>query len=95
MKLSLGPILYYWTQEKVQKFYEEIAAAPVDIVYLGETVCSRRHIMRLPDWLEVAKMLAAAGKQVVLFQPGTDRIRIRPEVTAQDYGKQRLRGGSQ
>jgi collagenase-like PrtC family protease len=66
MKLSLGPILYYWTQEKLQEFYEGIAATPVDIVYLGETVCSRRHIMRLPDWLEVAKMLAAAGKTVVL-----------------------------
>jgi len=66
MKLSLGPVLYYWTQEKLQKFYEEVAAAPVDIVYLGETVCSRRHIMRLSDWLEVANMLAAAGKTVVL-----------------------------
>ncbi len=66
MKLALGPSLYYWTREKLREFYEEIAAAPVDIVYLGETVCSRRHIMRLQDWLEVAKMLAAAGKEVVL-----------------------------
>ncbi len=66
MKLALGPVLYYWTQQKLQKFYEEVAAAPVDIVYLGETVCSRRHIMRLADWLEVAKMLAATGKTVVL-----------------------------
>ena len=66
MKLALGPILYYWTREKLQKFYEDIAAAPVDIVYLGETVCSRRHIMRTADWLEMAKMLAGAGKKVVL-----------------------------
>lgn len=66
MKLALGPILYYWPQEKLQEFYKGIAAAPVDIVYLGETVCSRRHIMRLADWLEVAKMLVAAGKEVVL-----------------------------
>lgn len=66
MKLALGPILYYWPREKLQAFYEEVADMPVDIVYLGETVCSRRHIMRLPDWLEVAKMLAAAGKTVVL-----------------------------
>lgn len=66
MKLALGPILYYWTREKLQKFYEDIAAAPVDIVYLGETVCSRRHIMRTADWLEMAKMLADAGKKVVL-----------------------------
>lgn len=66
MKLALGPILYYWPREKLQAFYEEIAASPVEIVYLGETVCSRRHVMRLPDWLDVAKMLAAAGKEVVL-----------------------------
>ena len=66
MKLSLGPVLYYWTREKLQVFYEEIAATPVDIIYLGETVCSRRHIMRMNDWLELAKMLAGAGKSVVL-----------------------------
>ena len=66
MKLALGPILYYWPREKLQAYYEEIAASPVDIVYLGETVCSRRHVMRLPDWLQMARMLAAAGKEVVL-----------------------------
>src|SRR4030065_2443211 len=66
MKLALGPILYYWTREKLQKFYEATPAAPVDIFYLGETVCSRRHIMRTADWLEMAKMLAGAGKKVVL-----------------------------
>ncbi len=66
MKLALGPVLYYWTREKLQSFYEGIAATPVDIVYLGETACSRRHIMRLSDWLELANMLSGAGKKVVL-----------------------------
>lgn len=66
MKLALGPITYYWTLEKVQEFYEEIATAPVDIIYLGETVCSRRHTLRLQDWLDIAEKLAAAGKTVVL-----------------------------
>jgi collagenase-like PrtC family protease len=66
MKLALGPVLYYWTREKLEEFYEEIADAPVDIVYLGETVCSRRKLMRLQDWLEIAQKLADAGKQVVL-----------------------------
>ncbi|MHB1293304.1 MAG: ubiquinone anaerobic biosynthesis protein UbiV [Sulfuricella sp.] len=66
MKLALGPILYYWERDTTFNFYDEIAASPVDIVYLGETVCSRRHNLRTEDWLEVADKLAAAGKEVVL-----------------------------
>ena len=66
MKLALGPLLYYWPRQAVLKFYEEIAGAAVDIVYLGEVVCSRRHALRLPDWIELAQTLADAGKQVVL-----------------------------
>lgn len=66
MKLALGPILYYWDRDTVFNFYDEIAASPVDIVYLGETVCSRRHTLRTEDWIEVADKLAAAGKEVVL-----------------------------
>jgi collagenase-like PrtC family protease len=66
VKLALGPILYYWQRDALFEFYERIEAAPVDIVYLGETVCSKRHTFRLEDWLEVAKNLVASGKQVVL-----------------------------
>ena len=66
MKLSLGPLQYYWPRNTVFRFYEAIGATPVDIVYLGETVCSRRHELRLADWLEIGRKLAEAGKQVVL-----------------------------
>jgi collagenase-like PrtC family protease len=66
MKIALGPLQYYWPRDTVFAFYEAIAAAPADIVYLGETVCSRRHELRLADWLTLAERLAAAGKQVVL-----------------------------
>ncbi|AOG22738.1 U32 family peptidase [Acidovorax sp. RAC01] len=66
MKLSLGPLLYYWPRDTVFAFYEAMAATPVDEIYLGETVCSRRHELRLVDWLALAAMLRSAGKEVVL-----------------------------
>lgn len=66
VKLALGPLLYYWPRAQTLEFYAAVATAPVDIVYLGEVVCSRRHELRLPDWLDIAERLAAAGKEVVL-----------------------------
>ena len=66
MKLSLGPLLYYWPRDTMLDFYAQAARWPVDIVYLGETVCSRRHEFRTDDWLKTAEMLADAGKEVVL-----------------------------
>jgi len=66
MKLSLGPVLYYWSREALLDFYARVADSAADIVYLGEVVCSRRHNLRLDDWLGLARDLAASGKQVVL-----------------------------
>jgi len=66
MKISLGPLLYYWPRERVLSFYGDAANWPVDIVYLGEAVCSKRRALRLEDWLEIAAQLRAAGKEVVL-----------------------------
>ena len=66
MKLSLGPVQYYWHRETIFEFYQAMAETPVDIVYLGEVVCSRRRELRHSDWLDIAHMLRDAGKEVVL-----------------------------
>lgn len=66
MKIALGPLQYYWPRVTTLEFYAAVADWPVDIVYLGETVCSRRHELRLPDWLDIAAMLTQAGKTAVL-----------------------------
>ena len=66
MKLSLGALQYYWPRQTIFDFYEAMAASPVDIVYLGETVCSRRHELRLQDWIDIADLMRDSGKQAVL-----------------------------
>lgn len=66
VRLSLGPLLYFWPAQDVRAFYEQVAASAVDIVYLGETVCAKRRQLRGSDWLDIARALRAAGKEVVL-----------------------------
>jgi collagenase-like PrtC family protease len=66
MKLALGPNLYYWPRDRLLAFYAGMADSAADIVYLGEVVCSRRHELRLPDWIDLARDLARAGKEAVL-----------------------------
>jgi O2-independent ubiquinone biosynthesis protein UbiV len=66
MKLSLGPLQYFWPRDRVLEFYRDVADWPVEIVYLGEVVCPKRRELRLDDWLEIGQRLAASGKEVVL-----------------------------
>lgn len=66
MKLALGPLLYHWPRRRVLDFYAELAAAPLDTVYLGEVICLRRTEVSHEDWLALAAELRAAGKEVVL-----------------------------
>lgn len=66
LHLTVGPVQYHWTRPTLTQFYADVADSPADTVVLGETVCSRRHEMKLEDWLALARDLQSAGKRVLL-----------------------------
>jgi len=66
MKLSLGPLLYFWSADQIETFYQQVAETQVDIIYLGETVCSKRRSLGFEQWLELASSVQQSGKEVVL-----------------------------
>ena len=66
MKLSLGPLLYYWPKQTIEDFYQQAMNSDADIIYLGETVCSKRRELKTRDWINLAKELNHQGKEIVL-----------------------------
>jgi collagenase-like PrtC family protease len=66
-KLTIGPILFHWSAQQKLDFYARIAdEAPVDVVYLGETICSKRAPFFEACYPEVIERLERGGKRVVL-----------------------------
>lgn len=65
--LTLGPALFLWDGPQWRDFYFDIAdEAPVDIVFLGEVVCSKRQHFAEPYLAKVVDRLRRAGKDIVL-----------------------------
>ena len=67
VKLTLGPVLFNWTAEKWRDFYFKIAdEAPIDIVYVGEVVCSKRMPFFTDVFPAVIDRLKKARKDIVI-----------------------------
>lgn len=66
MELTLGPILFEWKRDEVIRFYEEVAGMDIDVVYLGEVVCTRKLALDFDDIGRIAESLTGSGKKVVL-----------------------------
>jgi len=65
--LTIGPILFHWPAEQKRDFYFKIAdESPVDTVYIGEVVCSKRSPFFEEYYDNVTDRLTRAGKKVIL-----------------------------
>ncbi len=66
-QLTLGPILFHWSAQEKLDFYARIAdEAPIDTVYVGEVICSKRAPFFESELPEVIERLERGGKRVVL-----------------------------
>ena len=89
MKLSLGPVLFNWPNDIWSDFYARVAdEMPVERVYIGEVVCSKREPFREQAMGEAVERLQRAGKEVVLSTLALvtlPRERHRVVATAEDW----------
>ncbi len=65
-RLTLGPLMFFWPADRQRDFYARIAdEAPVDTVYLGQVICSKRAPFEEEVHEEARQRLVRAGKNVV------------------------------
>src|SRR3989304_5473211 len=66
LQLTLGPLLFNWAPDKIRDFYFKIAdESPIDVVFLGEVVCSKRFVFQSEYFNAVLERLISAKKQII------------------------------
>lgn len=83
MELTVGTNQFFWKSDQWAALYDELAAAPVDRVVLGELVCSKR-LPFYQDRIEGAiSTLVEAGKQVSLTSLALVTLKRERKMTAE------------
>lgn len=83
MKLSLGPIQYYWPHNEVVNFYARMIETSINTLYLGEVVCGKRRELSPAQWIELAGHLStSSNKEIILstltlIESGADLASVR------------------
>ncbi len=89
MELTLGPVLFNWKREELLRFYKAVADSPVDTVYMGEVVCTKRRSLSVRDIEDIAAALSKRGKRVILSTPaivaGKEELRYIESLLALPY----------
>ncbi|MBF0108393.1 MAG: U32 family peptidase [Magnetococcales bacterium] len=71
MRISLGPSPFDWGKNGFKNYYRKMAfETPVDLLYLGEVVCSKRQSLSAREMVELARELAPSGKEIVFSTLG-------------------------
>ncbi len=83
MRISVGPAPSHWGAEKLLKLYRELAGAPVDDVYLGETACAGRSCLSPELAAGICDDLERAGKRVF----ASSLVLVREEAERRDFGR--------
>lgn len=81
MKLTLGPVLFYWSRPHLLQFYADMIEQPLQTIYLGETVCSKRRALSLDDWLGLARELRQQ-REVEVVLSGLALVEAASELSA-------------
>ena len=81
--LTLGPVLFNWPVDRWRDFYARIAdEAPVDEVYLGEVICSKRAPFFEAEIPQTMERLERAGKTVILSSLAEVMLKRERKATA-------------
>src|SRR5690606_22067968 len=67
LRLALGPVLFFWPKDSLYDFYARMVELPLDAIYVGETVCSKRRELSRTDWIGLARDLASVGRAEVIL----------------------------